>query len=171
MKRKAYVFDADGTLFQGAHRLHLMPPPSLMGDPLAWTEFHAACGDDTVIEDVAAIARALSCGHAVIVVTYRPHSVLGITQDCVYRKARIPATVVCRPDAERISAADYKLREVNRLREEYDVLGVFEDDLGVAEALRSAGIPCYLVRDWKTQILPQEAAAPIPAMVPPDQEA
>jgi hypothetical protein len=49
-----------------------------------------------------------------------------------------------RPDGEFRAAGEFKVEEVDRLCEEYEVVCAFEDRIDVAEHLRQSGIAVFL---------------------------
>src|SRR6266850_2585557 len=62
-----YIFDIDGTIADLSHRLHF-----IQNKPAKWKEFFLACKDDTPIEDVVLVLKALEAGGSrIILVTGR----------------------------------------------------------------------------------------------------
>lgn len=64
------IFDLDGTLADGTHRLHLLPKDNY-GETRAWKPFNMACIDDQPIKDNIALCNTLNHNYAVIILTGR----------------------------------------------------------------------------------------------------
>ncbi len=64
------IFDLDGTLADGTHRLHLLPKDNY-NETWAWKPFNMACKDDAPIKDNIELCNALNSRYAVIILTGR----------------------------------------------------------------------------------------------------
>jgi FMN phosphatase YigB (HAD superfamily) len=56
-KPKVVIFDLDGTLFDGGHRVHLIPEDKTVDKN--WEPFNKACADDPVVPQMASIFFAM----------------------------------------------------------------------------------------------------------------
>ena len=60
------IFDLDGTLSDGRHRLHLLPKKD-MHLPRSWDEFNKAAIDDTPIKDNTELLDSLDSLYEIII--------------------------------------------------------------------------------------------------------
>lgn len=143
MKPKAYIFDIDGTLADCSHRLH-----HITGDKKDWDAFYAACKDDKPIEDVCKLCRELGMEYEILFVTGRPQKTLDDTLAWLI-KYDLPVLLDClymRCDDDR--RQDYLLKKTMYLaaiKDEYNVIGVFEDRQQCVDMWRSLGLTCFQV--------------------------
>src|SRR5262249_33820203 len=107
-------------------------PPE--GTPKDWDGFHEACDQDKVIEEVANIFRILDdTGYFTIVTSGRMGhpSVRAKTEGWLRAHKLFPDMILMRrPDDYR---EDFIIKKefLDKLRETYDICGVFEDRLSV----------------------------------------
>lgn len=151
VRRKAFVFDIDGTLADGTHRLHhlgwtfpsggspIAPPPEFKKD---WPAYFAAAGGDTLILPVAEILRALyGASYAdCLYCTSRDETAIPLTREWL-AKHRLPDVDIyhrCAGDRRHDDIVKLELfKEIEA--HGYDILAAFEDRRRVATALRAAG--------------------------------
>jgi hypothetical protein len=96
------IVDLDGTLADNQHRQHF-----LEGEHKDWDGFTAACDDDTLVESVAEVVRAMSNrGYVIDIFSGRSESAREQTIGWLMRN-RVPYNALCmrapadyRPDAE-----------------------------------------------------------------------
>ena len=75
MNRNICIFDLDGTLSDGTHRLHLLPKKDLHLTE-SWSEFNGASIGDSPIQSTIDVANALyRSGMTVIILTGRSDEV------------------------------------------------------------------------------------------------
>ena len=80
MNRNICIFDLDGTLSNGNHRLHLLPKKDLHLTE-SWTAFNMAAGGDAPITDTIRVMRAMrTAGFIVIILTGRSDEAREITE-------------------------------------------------------------------------------------------
>lgn len=151
---KILLLDLDGTLYDNTHRNHLAPRGKAGRVALNWEPWHAACAGDTLIEPVAAVARAMAAdGWLCYVLTRRSDSQRYITQN------RLRADNVPFVAAEFASmhddrpAPDYKAAIVRNIRDnlerfrqaDYSIMAL-EDSPEVIAALEAEGVKTLQVR-------------------------
>ena len=77
---KAVIFDLDGTLADGAHRLHLLPSVDLRLTD-SWNEFNRASKDDSPIHSTIEVCNIMvQAGLRVIILTGRSDIVRAETE-------------------------------------------------------------------------------------------
>lgn len=148
---KAYIVDIDGTIFDPAHRLHLIDRAREGGPD--WPAFFAACADDSPIWPVIRVVACLAAaGHNIIYVTGRSISTMEATGKCL-RVVGLPGSPIVfrsegdhRPDT---IVKKERLEQIMRSHAETDegfqVLGVFEDRPSVCKVWREMGLPVFQV--------------------------
>ena len=143
MKPKAYIFDIDGTLADCSHRLR-----HITSGKKDWDAFYTACTKDKPIKDVCKICRELGMNYEILFVTGRPQKTLDATLAWLI-KYDLPVLLDClymRCDDDR--REDYVVKKTMYLatiKDEYDVIGVFEDRQQCVDMWRGLGLTCFQV--------------------------
>ncbi len=140
------VFDLDGTLRDGAHRMHLVPKENLDRTE-SWNEFNLACGGDTPIEDNLALMRCLYRNYYIIVLTSCCDVAQSISRRWLQQHGGYHSELIMRPADDHRSDVDFKeakLREIGLER----IVCCFEDNFRVAKHIRSLGLTCHVVRHY-----------------------
>lgn len=145
MKQKAYIFDIDETLSDCSHRLHF-----ITGDNKDWDSFYATCVDDTPIYDVVALLRALDAlDIKIIFVTGRLEQCRFDTENWLQKYTGVWAgrnNMFMRKDGDH--RPDYQVkREIyeRKIKDKYEILGIFEDRQQCVDMWRSLGLTCFQV--------------------------
>ena len=73
-RRKAVIFDMDGTLADCTHRLH-----HVRSQKKDWDKFFQGAGDDEPREEIVRLARELSVNNAILIASGRPESLRATT--------------------------------------------------------------------------------------------
>ncbi len=138
---RVVIFDLDGVLSDAATRQHFVE-----GGRRDWDAFFEACGDDTVIEEVACLLELLDPALPVVLLTGRPVRVQPQTLAWLDRYGLRWDLLVMRDVGDYEAARGFKRRSVDELR----ALGLlpvltFEDDRRNVEMFRAAGIPCVYI--------------------------
>ena len=138
------VWDLDGTLSNDRARAHFVEVEQ--GRQRDWRSYFDAIDEDPPIAASMEILHALrSYGVRIIYLTGRPDFTRAKTERWLEANGLGEYDVlVMRPDGERRHAGEFKVDEVRRLREEYELLCAFEDRIDVAEHLRLDGLPVFL---------------------------
>ncbi|UTQ78246.1 3'-phosphatase, 5'-polynucleotide kinase [Aeromonas phage Aer_P220] len=142
------VWDLDGTLSCGKHRLHLLPKQEDANVTSGWLQFNMAAGGDAPIKDNIQLAHSLfSYGYKIIILTGRSDDALAITMEWL-REHEVPYTkLVMRSKYDHRKAIEFKeekLREIGLDR----VLCCFDDSEHVVKHIRSLGVTCNQVTHY-----------------------
>lgn len=143
------IFDIDGVLADARHRLHLIRQNSP-----DWEAFFARAADDSPIEPVVNLARALDQGGAIIVlVTGRPERIRSITEAWLHHYL-VPWTyLLMRADGDRRPDTVVKMEAFHNLRINYclDSKLAIEDRPSVVAMWRELGVCCLAADDseWR----------------------
>ena len=141
------IFDLDGTLACGKHRLHLLPKEDLHLTK-SWEEFNLACCDDDPIRDNIQLMQTLrNAGYITIILTGRSDIAQDMTEDWL--------------DYYGVQYDSMKMRDAhdNRkdtvIKEEFlrslgleRILCCFDDLPQVASHMRGLGLTCHLVTEY-----------------------
>lgn len=142
---KTVIFDLDGTLADGTHRLHLLPTVDLhLTD--SWTEFNKASKDDAPLQNTIDICNALGrSGYFVIILTGRSDVARAETEDWLQRHDVYHNMLQMRPHSDNrkdIIIKEEFLRNVVGLE---DIVAAWDDSPEVIRHFRSLGITTYAV--------------------------
>jgi hypothetical protein len=129
----------DGVLSDATERQHF-----LAGDGRKdWKGFFDACGNDTLIEEVARLIELLDRDLVVVLLTGRPVRVQQQTLDWLERYEPRWDLLVMRPKGSYSAALEFKRATVRQLRDTgFDIRLALEDDVRNQEMFRSEGVPC-----------------------------
>jgi beta-phosphoglucomutase-like phosphatase (HAD superfamily) len=144
-KPKAVIWDLDGTLSDDRARAHFVEVEE--GRKRDWKSYFDAIDEDPPIAASIEVLRALHAqGLRVIFLTGRPDYTRPKTERWLEANGLTSYDrLVMRPaQGDWRPAGEFKVDEIARLREEYELVCAFEDRIDVAEALRRAGIPVFL---------------------------
>lgn len=141
---KAYIFDIDGTLADCTHRLHY-----IYSENKDWDTFHNSADKDRPIIETIECAKALKvAGYEILIVTGRPDSSKHITVKWLLDNGINFDRIYMRKEGDHIP--DFVLKKNiydSEIKNDYEVLGVFEDRRNVVDMWRSLGIRCYHVEE------------------------
>ena len=137
----AVVFDMDGVLSDASGRQHLLERPYR-----DWDGFFEACGDDPLIDDVAALLHALDPGLHVVLLTARPIRVQRQTLGWLERMDLRWDLLIMRDYGDYGASQQFKRRTVWELRQEgIEPQLAFEDDHRNVAMFRHEQIPCIYI--------------------------
>lgn len=143
-----YIFDLDSTIADLSHRLRFIKQ-----EPADWRAFFAACGNDAPIEDVIALARALSAEDMIVVyVTGRSDECRDETVGWL-RRHLAPAwarKIYMRKAGDHRQDSVVKMELLDEVIRDFplqSIAGVFEDRKQVVDAYRARGLRVYQVAD------------------------
>jgi phosphoglycolate phosphatase-like HAD superfamily hydrolase len=138
---RAVVFDIDGVLSDAGTRQHY-----LEGSRRDWDGFFDACGDDPLIDDVAALLGLLDPGLQVVLLTGRPLRVQPQTVAWLKRYELRWDVLIMRDYGDYSRAREFKKWTVDDLRRYgFDLVLGFEDDRRNLEMFRAEGVPCVYI--------------------------
>jgi phosphoglycolate phosphatase-like HAD superfamily hydrolase len=140
----AVIFDIDGVLSDATGRQHF-----LEGDPSGkkdWRGFFDACGDDPLLDDVAALVDVIDRDVVVVLLTGRPVRVQPNTLTWLERNRLRWDLLVMRNAGNYTHSPEFKRLTVKELRARgFDIKVAFEDDHRNIEMFKSEGVPCVYI--------------------------
>lgn len=141
VKRKAIIFDIDGTLCDDAHRKDYVK--------IDWQEYHSRAIGDPPFQLTCQIARNLKKeGYQILLLTGRDEKYRKDAERWMYQNDIKFDQLYMRPDNDHIPSAVLKMRiYYNEIDPFYDVSAVFEDRDKVVEMWRSIGLLCYQTQE------------------------
>ncbi|AEM24796.1 polynucleotide kinase [Cronobacter phage ESP2949-1] len=145
--KNVVIFDLDGTLACGKHRLHLLPTKDLHLTE-SWTEFNLACADDALIEANAALAEALWYqDYEVIILTGRSDIARDLTVVWLDKHGIYHDRLIMRRHDDNRKDTIIKEEELRRIGLDRILLCV-DDRLDVARHLRSLGLTVLVCTEY-----------------------
>lgn len=141
-----YIFDIDGTLANGDHRLH-----HIKKEPKNWAAYFAACSEDAPIQHVIDICRSIGLSDyplnfAIVYVSGRSDECRRDTQEWLNRHHLPTGPVYMRQQGDHRPDDILKIELLAHLREDgFEPIMAFDDRNRVVEAWRAAGVPCAQV--------------------------
>lgn len=145
------IFDYDGTLSDGTHRLHLLPKTDLHLTE-SWSEFNRAAIFDTPITNTIAVMNAMyAAGHCVIILTGRSDEVEKESREWLANhNAKYDFLIMRRHDDNRKDTVikEEILREIGLHR----ILAAWDDSPSVIPHFRNIGITTYAVTDYGVNV-------------------
>lgn len=140
---QAFIFDIDGTLADGQHRIH-----HILTQPKDWDAYFATMEDDGLILHVAEVCKCIAEVYDVVYVTGRPEEYREPTRRWMRRHHLPSGPLYMRPEGDRRNDDIIKIELLDRIRDNgYEVLMAFDDRSRVVRAWRAAGVPCAQVDD------------------------
>lgn len=141
------IFDLDGTLACGKHRLHLLPTKDLHLTE-SWAEFNLACADDKVIDDVANMLEAMSlAGYTVVILTGRSDIAREMTVKWLDKHDVHYDRLIMRRNDDNRKDTIIKEEELRRIGLDR-ILFCVDDRLDVARHLRSLGLTVLVCTEY-----------------------
>ncbi|MEA2827500.1 MAG: hypothetical protein QOG43_1939 [Actinomycetota bacterium] len=142
--RPAVIFDIDGVLSDATGRQHFLDDGA--SGKKDWRGFFDACGEDPLLEDVAALVEVVDHDIAVVLLTGRPVRVQPQTLDWLERNHLRWDLLVMRNAGNYQHSPEFKRLTVKELRERgFEIKVAFEDDLRNIEMFKSEGVPCVYI--------------------------
>ncbi len=133
------IVDMDGVLSNASERQHFLTG----GGRKDWKGFFDACGNDTLIEEVARLLELLDRDLVVVLLTGRPIRVQPQTVQWLEGYGPRWVLLVMRPRGTYSLSLEFKRHTVKELREVgFDLRLALEDDVRNQEMFRSEGVPC-----------------------------
>lgn len=141
------VYDIDGTLADGLHRLHL-----IQQQPKQWDAYFDLCHLDRPIKHMIDVLRALDREFVSIFVSGRAERCREKTEWWLLNHGaytgRSPLRLYMRPDGDHRDDDVLKIELLARLRADgFNPVMVFDDRSRVVKAWRAAGVPCAQVSE------------------------
>lgn len=148
---KYVIWDLDGTLADGRHRLHLLPKKDY-DKTESWTEFNLASVDDTPFQNNIDLCNLMAFRdyYKVIILTGRSDVARSVTEDWLDIYGVNYTELVMRKQSDN--------RKDTVIKEEYlrsigldNIWCCFDDLPHIAYHLRSLGLTCHLVTHYEEQ--------------------
>lgn len=144
---KFVIFDYDGTLSNGGHRLHLLPKKDLHLTE-SWSEFNRAAKDDSPFESTISVMNAMyAMGYCVIVLTGRSNEVYDESLKWLRDHGAKFDFLIMRPHTDNRKDTVMKEEAVRAIGIE-NILAAFDDSPQIITLFRSLGITTYAVVDY-----------------------
>jgi hypothetical protein len=138
------IFDIDGVLSDATGRQHFLEENE--SGKKNWRGFFDACGEDPLLEDVAALVEVVDRDVAVVLLTGRPVRVRPQTMEWLKRNNLRWDLLVMRNAGNYQHSPEFKRLTVKELRElGFDVRVAFEDDHRNIDMFKSEGVPCVYI--------------------------
>lgn len=158
MKKPIIVWDLDGTLADGTHRLHLLPTRDkhLVG---SWDEFNLACLNDKPIRDTIMLVNILYRNYYNVILTGRSDVAEALTVKWLGRQGVAYSELIMRPADDNRPDIVFKEEVLRKLGLER-IQCCFDDAEHVVRHIRSLGLTCYQVTHYDNplaHVLPQES--------------
>ncbi|AUG88496.1 3'-phosphatase, 5'-polynucleotide kinase [Vibrio phage Vp_R1] len=151
---KAVIFDLDGTLSCGKHRLHLLPPKELAHINSSWDEFNLAAGADDPIEDNITILKALKDqDYKIIILTGRSATAKKVTEEWLDLHSVPYDDLIMRGSDDDRKDTVIKEEVLRGLMRFFHIVACFDDLEHVAKHIRSLGLTCHLVTHYDNKCL------------------
>lgn len=140
---KCFIFDIDGTIANGAHRLH-----HIKQEPKNWAAYFAACDDDELIPHIAHLARACQILTEIVYVSGRSDECRTLTESWLRYHRLPPGPLYMRKAGDHRNDDVIKIEMLAQLRADgHDPIMAFDDRNRVVKAWRAAGVPCAQVAE------------------------
>ncbi len=144
--KPCWIFDLDGTLANGDHRLH-----HIQKTPKDWTAYFAACRGDAPIGHMIALFSALAADYDCFICSGRSDEVRADTvawlNDATDMRF-VDDDVLMRKAGDHRPDHVIKIEMLAELRARgYEPLMVFDDRNSVVKAWRAAGVPCAQIAE------------------------
>lgn len=153
VKHKAIVFDLDGCLSDGKHRLHLLPKYEDRADTNAWSEFNLASDKDEPIQDNIDLLNILSLTHRIIILTGRGAVAKDVTLDWLDKYGVNYDNLIMRGPEDHRPDVEYKESILLPMKD--NIVCCFDDLEHVAKHIRGLGITCHLTTHYDAPLLHQ----------------
>lgn len=148
MNRNICIFDLDGTLSNGNHRLHLLPKKDLHLAE-SWTAFNMAAGGDAPITDTIRVMKAMrAAGFIVIILTGRSDEAREITEKWLVQNGASHYDLLIMRSASDNRKDTVIKEEILRKIGIERIVAAWDDSPTVIAHFRSLGITTYQVCDY-----------------------
>lgn len=143
-KLACYIFDLDGTLFDGTHRVH-----HIKKSPADWDTYFSLCGGDEPIPHIVKLAHDLwLAGSQIIYVSGRSDVCRAETEDSMARHGLPIGELYMRKQGDHKPDNELKVEILEQVRQDgYEPIMAFDDRNRVVAAWRAAGVPCAQVAE------------------------
>lgn len=145
--QKIVIWDYDGTLSDGRHRLHALPKAEDAHRTDAWYNFNMLAADDTEFTNNVTLCN-ITYGSAInLILTGRSDHAEQISIDWLDEHRVQYDLMIMRSKDDHRKDTDFKGEIVDYLGAE-NILCAFDDLEHVAEMFRARGVTCHLVTKY-----------------------
>lgn len=148
--KDTYIWDLDGTLSDGRHRLHLLPKKDEAHLTYSWDKFNLAAGEDLpFLDNIRHMNDLYQFGKRIVILTGRSDVAKHITEKWLWEHGCNFNQLIMRPASDHrrdIEFKEAKLKEIGLER----IVACFDDLEHVAKHIRSLGVTCHLVTHYDT---------------------
>lgn len=146
-KQRFVIFDLDGTLSNGDHRLHLLPTVDLHLAE-SWSEFNRAAKDDSPFSNNISVCNAMfDAGYLVIILTGRSDEVEAETRAWLAENGVSFDWLIMRRAEDNRKDTVIK-EEVLRAIGLENIVACWDDSPNVIKHMRGLGLTVYQVCDY-----------------------
>lgn len=144
---RTVIFDLDGTLSNGEHRLHLLPSEEDRGSTEAWVAFNKACSGDSPILSTIRVARSLIKDYRLVILTGRGAQAEQETRAWL-KLHKVPYhELIMRAADDHRKDIEFKEEVLRKIGLE-NIECAFDDLEHVVKHIRSLGITAYQVAHY-----------------------
>lgn len=147
MTKRVIIWDLDGTLACGKHRLHLLPT-SDYNITSSWDAFNLACEQDYPIQDNIDLLRSqFAAGFYIVILTGRSDVAHQLTREWLH-KHKVPYNrLIMRGYDDNNTDVTFKEARLRAIGTQ-NILCAFDDLEHVAKHIRGMGITCHQVTHY-----------------------
>lgn len=151
--KDTYIFDLDGTLSDGRHRLHLLPAKEDAHKTHAWDAFNLAAGDDTpILDNIRLMNELYQFGKKIIILTGRSDVAKSITEKWLWEHGCNYNQLIMRPATDHRRDIEFKEDVLTQIGL-HKIVACFDDLEHVAKHIRKLGITCHLVTHYEDKCI------------------
>lgn len=143
IKMKAFIFDIDGVLSNPSHRIE-------HANNKDWDKFNSLAYLDKPILGSINVCRSIDVAnnHEIIFMTGRSEKFRELTENWLIDNIfsgiqRRKLNLIMRPNNDLRRSAEYKFSEYEKLKNSYNIIGVFEDNEYVVKMWQDQGLTCF----------------------------
>jgi FMN phosphatase YigB (HAD superfamily) len=154
-KPRVILWDLDGTLFDGGHRVHLMPEDKTVDEN--WDAFNLACNNDPTVPHMASVffgmRDQLLSGAAPFTdfyfLTARSKVCEEETIEALHKAGYGLFPLIMRERGDHRTPVEFKSAMIDEMEAEgVEVYMAFDDDVEVVQMMRERGIYTIHVCEW-----------------------
>lgn len=146
--KDTYIFDLDGTLADGRHRLHLLPNKAIAHKTTAWDRFNLAAGEDMpILDNIKLMNELYQFGKRIVILTGRSDIAKHVTEKWLWEHGCNFNELIMRPASDHRRDVEFK-EEALRSYGLDSIVACFDDLEHVAKHIRGLGVTCHLVTHY-----------------------
>lgn len=140
IKPKAIIFDIDGVLSDPSRRIEFAKKKE-------WDTFNGLAAADYPFKETCSICRSLSKDFEIIFLTGRPEKFRTQTikwlNENVFLLQQKRINLLMRPEGDLRKSSEFKLSELNTLKDNYRIIAAFDDNEHVVKMYREQGVTIF----------------------------